>query len=48
MTLFFLLAWTVLILTSIVWYAVLLFYVGIRGGRDIARMAKALREKDGD
>lgn len=43
MTILLLIFWSVLIFSSIVWYAVLLLYVGIRGGRDIARMTRALQ-----
>ena len=39
----FVLLWTVLIFSSIVWYFYLLFHVGWRGGRDIIVMARNLR-----
>lgn len=39
----FLVFWCLLIVLSIGWYAFLLFYVGIKGGRDIARLTRALR-----
>jgi hypothetical protein len=37
--------WAVMIFTSIAWYAALLFYVGYKGGREIIRMAKDLRDR---
>ena len=37
--------WTVMIFGSIAWYFFLLFYVGAKGGREIFRMAKSLRER---
>jgi hypothetical protein len=40
----FILFWTVLILASIVWYGVLVFYVGIKAGRDIRTMIKSLKD----
>jgi hypothetical protein len=39
-----LLFWTVMIFVSIAWYGFLLFYVGIKGGRDIVQMTRALRK----
>ena len=38
----FLWFWTVMIFASIAWYAVLLFYVGVKGGYEIFRMARNL------
>ena len=37
--------WTAMIFLSIAWYAVLLFYVGVRGGGEILRMMRALSER---
>ena len=34
--------WTAMVFASVAWYAYLLFHVGIRGGRDIYRMTRAL------
>ena len=31
--------WTAIVFLSIVWYAALLFYVGVKGGREIGEMA---------
>jgi hypothetical protein len=32
--------WTVMIFASILWYALLLFYVGAKGGYEIFQMAR--------
>jgi len=37
--------WAAMIFGSIAWYFFLLFYVGAKGGREIVRMAKDLRER---
>jgi hypothetical protein len=34
--------WTVMIFCSIYWYGFLLFYVGIKGGREIGALTRAL------
>lgn len=34
--------WTAMVFASIAWYALLLFYVGLKGAIDIVRMARAL------
>jgi hypothetical protein len=34
--------WTLMVFTSIAWYAYLLFHVGIKGGWDIVRMIRVL------
>lgn len=39
---FFIFFWVVLILASISWYGGLVFYVGIKAGRDIREMIKSL------
>lgn len=38
--------WVVLILGSIAWYGFLVFYVGIKAGRDIREMIKSLSKHD--
>ena len=38
----FILFWTVMIFTSIAWYGFLIFYVGIKGGREIRVMTQEL------
>ena len=40
----FILFWAAMILGSIVWYGFLVFYVGIKAGRDIRTMIQSLRE----
>jgi|GEM_PF-2547935 hypothetical protein len=37
--------WAVMVFASIAWYFFLLFYVGIRGGREILRMGHRQGEK---
>ena len=37
--------WAVLIFASIGWYAFLVFYIGLKGGKEIRQMTKVLREK---
>ncbi len=44
----FVIFWSVLILGSIAWYGFLVFYVGIKAGRDIRTMIKSLKEKQSD
>jgi hypothetical protein len=41
----FVVFWTVMIFTSIVWYGFLLFYVGIKGGREIIVLTKTLDQR---
>jgi len=36
-----LLFWTVMIFASIFWYGFLLFYIGIKGGREIKNLIKS-------
>lgn len=38
----FVIFWAVLIFASIAWYGFLVFYVGIKAGREIREMTKAL------
>ncbi len=40
----FILFWTAMILVSIFWYGFLVFYVGLKAGREILVMIKALGE----
>jgi hypothetical protein len=41
----FVVFWTVMIFTSIAWYGFLLFYVGIKGGREIIVLTKTLDQR---
>ena len=34
--------WIIMIMLSIAWYGILLFFVGFKGGREIIEMIKAL------
>lgn len=45
MSTFFVWFWTAMIFLSILWYGVLLFYVGIKGGFEIVRMTASLSAK---
>jgi hypothetical protein len=38
----FVIFWTLVIFFSITWYGVLLFYVGVKGGKEIRLMTKNL------
>ena len=38
----FVIFWTVMVFSSIAWYAFLLFYIGVKGGKEIKEMTKAL------
>ena len=38
----FVIFWTVMVFTSIAWYAFLLLYIGVKGGKEIKEMTKAL------
>jgi hypothetical protein len=40
---FFIIFWAAMILGSIAWYGFLVFYVGIKAGRDIRQMIKTLK-----
>ena len=42
----FLLFWSVMIFASIAWYGFLLFYVGIKGGREIIVMIKTFDDRN--
>ncbi len=37
--------WMCLILASLLWYAFLLFYVGIKGGREVAALGRNLSQR---
>jgi len=43
---FFIALWTVMVFASIAWYGFLIFYLGIKGGREIKRMTRALTDRD--
>lgn len=43
---FFIIFWVFVILASIAWYGGLVFYVGIKAGRDIREMIKSLSKHD--
>ena len=45
MTTLLIIFWTAVIFGSIAWYAALLFYVGFKGGWEIFRMTRSLRER---
>jgi hypothetical protein len=36
--------WTAVVFASIVWYAILLFWLGTKGGIEIRRMIRVLKE----
>jgi hypothetical protein len=38
--------WSVMIFASIAWYGFLIFYVGIKGGREIKAMTRAFDRRD--
>jgi hypothetical protein len=42
----FVMFWTVIIFLSITWYGVLLFYVGIKGGKEIGTLTKTLKQRE--
>ena len=42
----FVVFWSVMIFASIAWYGFLIFYVGIKGGREIKAMTRAFDERD--
>ncbi len=43
---FFVIFWTVMIFASILWYGFLIFYVGIKGGRELRAMTRAFARRD--
>ena len=43
---FFVIFWSMMIFTSIAWYGFLIFYVGIKGGREIRAMTRAFDRRD--
>jgi len=42
---FFVIFWAVLIFASIAWYGFLVFYVGIKAGREIRELTDTLSKK---
>ena len=42
----FVVFWSVMIFAAIGWYGFLLFYVGIKGGREIKEMTRAFDRRD--
>ena len=44
----FILFWAAMILGSVCWYGFLVFYVGIKAGRDIIQMIAALQREQAD
>jgi hypothetical protein len=38
--------WAILIFTSIAWYGFLVFYVGLKAGREIKEMTDTLSRRD--
>ena len=42
----YLVFWTVMIFTSICWYAFLLFYVGAKGGKEIKTLTETLESRE--
>jgi hypothetical protein len=41
----FIVFWTVMIFGSIAWYGFLIFYIGVRGGREIFALTRTLDER---
>ena len=46
MTLLFIVFWTMMIFLSIFWYATLLFYVGVKGGKEIRELTRTLGSRE--
>jgi len=42
----FIVFWTAITFASIAWYAFLLFYVGVKAGRELKAMTKILEERN--
>ncbi len=42
----FVVFWTLMIFFSIFWYAALLFYVGVKGGREIKTLTEVLERRE--
>jgi hypothetical protein len=42
----FVVFWSVMIFASVAWYGFLIFYVGIKGGREIKAMTRAFDRRD--
>jgi hypothetical protein len=43
---FFAIFWTVMIFTSVAWYGFLIFYVGIKGGKEIRDLTRTLDDRN--
>lgn len=48
MNTFYIWFWSAMILASIAWYTILLFYLGIKGTIEIQRMKATLSKRQGD
>jgi len=46
MTSFLVIFWAILIFASIAWYGFLVFYVGIKAGREIRQMTRSLSRQE--
>jgi hypothetical protein len=44
----FLVFWTMMIFLSIGWYGFLLFYVGVKGGKEIRSLIREFRQRDSE
>ena len=42
MNILFVIFWTVMVFTSIAWFAFLLLYIGVKGGKEIKEMTRTL------
>jgi hypothetical protein len=42
----FVIFWTVMVFTSIAWYAFLLLYIGVKGGKEIKEMTRTLAGRE--
>ena len=40
--------WTATVFLAIAWYAIMLLYVGVKGGRELVQMTRDLSKKAGD
>lgn len=45
---FWIIFWSILIFTSVAWYGFLLFYVGIKGGKEIVSLTRRLTKRQAD
>ena len=46
MNTFFITFWAALLFASIVWYGFLVFYVGIKAGREIRELTRSLAKRE--